>query len=116
MQTPAGKECRHYHADFHRGRNVQECRLIRGNTESMPWKPQDCAKCEVPDILNANASRRLELTATVKTKFMGFGRIVEVKAFCDGKEIDNKDAYTSCGDDRPGLHLFRKALENSDDD
>lgn len=115
MRTPAGKECRHYYEDFHRGRNIQECRLIKYNPESLMWHPSDCAKCLVPAILNANASPNLELKLTVKKRFLGFGRTLEVEAFCRGEPIKLEDAYTGCDQhlkDHPGLDLFRSALED----
>lgn len=114
MRTPAGKECRHYYEDFHRGRNVQECRLIQGNMESLPWRPPDCSKCSVPDILNANASRHLELKVTVAKGLLGFGRKVNVQAFCRGEEIPVQEAYTGCTENSQGLDLFRKALGQDD--
>lgn len=117
MRTPAGKECRHYYEDFHRGRNIQECRLIRDNPDSLPWRPRDCSKCVVPDILNANASRELTLKVTVKTGLLGFGRRVEVEAFCRREPIPLEEAYTGCTErNNPGLDLFRRALEQDDDD
>ncbi len=116
MRTPAGKECGHYYEDYNRGRNIQECRRIKANRNSLPWKPGDCAKCQVPEILYANASPNLELEVTVKPRFIGFGRLVEVKAFCKGEEIPVERAYTGCTEERPGLDVFRQALENSDDD
>lgn len=114
MRTPAGKECRHYYADFHRGRNVQECRLIKANPESLPWRPVDCAKCPVPEILNANASPLLELKVTAKRRMFGFVRYIEVDASCAGKAIPLEEAYTGCDDSkrRLGLELFRQALES----
>ncbi len=115
MRTPAGKECRHYYEDYNRGRNVQECRLIKKNPDSMHWRPGDCSKCAVPDVLNANASTHLELKVTVGTRMMGFGRKVNVEAFCRDEPIPLAQAYTGCGDDRPGLDLFRQALEDIDD-
>jgi hypothetical protein len=117
MRTPAGKECRHYYQDFHRGRNIQECRLIKYNPESRRWHPSDCAKCPVPDILNANANPNLELKLTIKARFLGFGRYPEVEAFCHGKQIPLEDAYTGCTDleENKGLDLFRQALEQIDD-
>ena len=118
MRTPAGKECKHYYEDFNRGRNVQECRAIKANPQSLPWRPVDCSKCPVPEILYANASPDLSLEVTAKTGFLGFGRRVEVKAFCRNQEIPLEEAYTGCdaGRGRPGLDLFRQALEQSDDD
>lgn len=116
MRTPAGKECRHYYEDYNRGRDVQECRLIKQNPDSMHWRPGDCANCPVPDILNANASPHLELKVTVTTRFMGFGRKVQVEAFCRDEPISLSEAYTGCAEDKPGLDLFRQALEDIDED
>lgn len=119
MRTPAGKECRHYYEDYFRGRNVQECRLAKGNPASMRWQPVDCSRCPVPDILNANASQTLELTLTIKPRLFGLGRKVEVEASCAKHRIPIKDAYIGCEQcnaERPGLDLFRKALDQIDDD
>jgi len=114
MKTPAGKECKHYYEDYNRGRNIQECRLIKSNPNSLPWRPVDCSNCPVPDILNANASPRLELTLTVTTRLLGFGRKLDVEAFCDGEQITVEMAYTGCDQAKgsEGLDLFRKALED----
>jgi hypothetical protein len=114
MHTPAGKECRHYYEDFNRGRDVQECRLIQGNPRSMRWHPSDCARCPVPDILNANANPELRLELTVKPRLLGLGRQLEVKAWCRDEPIAVEDAYTGCVEDRPGLDIFRQALEDDD--
>ena len=74
MRTPAGKECRHYYEDYYRGRETQECRLIQANPASLRWKPSDCVKCPVPDILNANSSSDMQLQLTVKPRLLGLGR------------------------------------------
>lgn len=119
MRTPAGKECRYYHEDFHRGRDIQECRLVQGNPESMHWRPGDCSKCPIPEILNANASPDMTLTLTIKPKFMGLGREYEVTATCTKHRIPIDDPYTgcpSCYKERPGLDIFRRAFEQGDDD
>jgi hypothetical protein len=119
MRTPAGKECRYYYADFHRGRDVQECRLIKENPGSARWIPDDCARCVVPEILNANASRDLELKLTVKKGLLGLTRHLEVTAWCAQHRIPIEDPFIGCplcNESRPGLDLFRKALEQSDDD
>jgi hypothetical protein len=39
MRTPAGKECRFYYADYHRGSQKQECRLIARNPDGGRWHP-----------------------------------------------------------------------------
>ena len=117
MKTPAGKECKHYYEDFHRGRDVQECRLAKRNIDSEKWHPNDCKKCPVPDILMANADPDMELTLTIKRGFLGFGRSLEVtaKSLRDGTPIE--DPYVgNLNKNNPGLDLFRQALDDIDDD
>lgn len=119
MRTPAGKECKFYHEDFHRGRNIQECRLVKENAESLRWRPEDCSKCAVPDILNANASPNMELKLTIMPRMLGFGRKLEISAWCLRHRIPIEDPYVGCPKDReenPGLDLFRRALEDQDQD
>jgi hypothetical protein len=119
MQTPAGKECRHYYEDFHRGRNIQECRLVKENPESFPWLPRDCNRCPVPDILNANASPNLELKLTIKPRLLGLGRDLQVTAYCRKHRIPIEDAFVGCpycAAERPSLDVFRQAFEQDDDD
>jgi hypothetical protein len=120
MRTPAGRECRFYHEDFHRGREIMECRLVRANPESARWQPRDCAKCPVPDILNANASPDMELTLTIKPKFLGLSREMKVTATCMRHRVPITDPYIGCpqcNESRSkGLDLFRQALEQPDND
>jgi len=116
MRTPAGKECVFYYEDFHRGRSVQECRIPKSE-ESAIWQPRDCAKCPVPAILLANASPHLELIATIKAGFLGFGRKVIVSAHCAKHHIPIEDPYTGClqcNQERPGLSIFAEALKDID--
>lgn len=118
MRTPAGKECRHYHQDFHRGRNVQECRLNQANQNSLRWRPSDCNLCPVPAILNANASPNLALTLTIDRRLLGFGRKLSVEAHCLKHRIPIEDAYIGCSEclkERgDALDLFRQALKGDD--
>ncbi len=119
MRTPAGSECRFYYQDFHRGRNLQECRNIKANPASLAWQPSDCARCPVPSILNANSSPDLELTVTVKTHLLGLRRRVEVSAFCIRHQIPIENPYVGCpldAQERNGLDIFRAALDSDDPD
>ncbi len=105
MKTPVGKECRFYYADFHRGRNRQECRLLL-KAQPAQWRSTDCARCPVPDILWANASEYLELRAHLEPGFLGIGRKVRVTAYCTKHQIAVEDPYAgcdSCAAERPGL-------------
>lgn len=118
MRTPAGKDCRFYYQDYNRGRNQHECRLIKGNRDSLPWQPKYCAQCPVPDILNANASPDLELTLTVRPRLIGLGRKLEISAFCIKHRIPIEDPYVGCPRciaERPGLDVFKQALDHIDD-
>lgn len=116
MRTPAGKECRFYYEDYNRGRNLQECRLIRANPASLPWRPSDCSQCRVPEILNANASPYLELTLTKAPVFLGLGRKLEVKASCTKHRIPIDDPFIGCPrcNAERGLDIFQRALDSDD--
>lgn len=112
MLTPAGRECRFYYQDYHRGHSEEDCRLIRANPRSTSWQQKDCANCPVPDILLANSSPDLVLEATVKEGILGLGRKVEVTAFCSRHLIDVEKPEVGCPKcamERPGLReLFGK--------
>jgi len=115
MRTPAGKECRHYYADFARGRSLQECRLAKANPESQPWTPKLCALCPVPEILQANSSPDLQLTLTIGSRLFGIGRKLMVSAACLRHHVAVVDPYIGCPQcnaERPGLDAFLKALES----
>jgi hypothetical protein len=106
MITPAGRECRFYYENFHRGHSDQECRLVQNNPRSAPWQPSDCGNCPVPDILLANSNPNLVLEGTVKKGLLGLNRHVEVKAFCSRHLIDvaqPKVGCPLCAQERPGL-------------
>ncbi len=119
MRTPAGKECQHYHEDFHRGRNIQECRLNKENPNSLRWRPSDCKQCPVPDILNANASPNMELMLTIKPRLLGIGRQIDVTASCIKHHVEIEDPFVGCPQcnaERPGLDIFWQALDQDDND
>ena len=118
MRTPAGKDCRYYYADFHRGRDVQECRLVKQNPDSLAWRPGDCMLCNVPDILNANASPDLELHLMIKSRMLGMRRDLIVQASCVRHRVPIENPYVGCPQcnaERSGLDVFWKALEQDDD-
>ena len=82
MRTPAGSECPFYYADFHRGRQLQECRLVARTDGGGRWAPDLCARCRVPAIHLANACPNLVLEARVQPGFLGLRRGVRVSATC----------------------------------
>jgi hypothetical protein len=106
MITPAGKECKYYHEDYHRGRDIQECRLLKG-TRGPRWKPSDCNNCPVPEILWANASPHLVLEGEINAGLLGLGRRVIVEAHCrkHGIPIDDpRVGCMECAAERPNLN------------
>ena len=118
MRTPAGTECDLFYEDFHRGRDIQECRAHKSEKSAL-WQPKDCAKCPVPDILRANSSPNLELELTIQRAILGLGHKVKVRAWCAKHEIDIENPFTGCtqcNEERPGLNLFAEALEELEDD
>lgn len=106
MKTPAGKECRFYYENFHRGHSDQECRLLQNNPKSPDWRSGDCTNCPVPAILQANSSPDLVLEGMVRQGILGFNRRVEVRAFCSKHLIDVPKPQVGCPQcarERPGL-------------
>lgn len=81
MRTPAGTDCRYYYEDFNRGRALQECRLIAQNRRSLPWTPELCGKCPVPEVLRANGSPDLRLELSVQKRF-GLIKGLHLEAYC----------------------------------
>jgi hypothetical protein len=97
MITPAGTECRYYYADYFRGRERQECRLIDQNPRSEGWKPELCRGCPVPGILRANACPHLVLEGSVVKRFLGLKRQVIVSAVCAKYLTEVPEPHVGCG-------------------
>lgn len=109
MKTPAGKECKFYYEDFHRGRERQECRLLQRTRDSLPWQPADCYKCPVPDILWANACEDMKLELKIKSGFLGLGRKHDLSATCLKTFEDIEDPMVGCSEctgSRVDLSIF----------
>lgn len=97
MRTPAGKECKYFYGDYYRGRNVEECRLLKAAGQR--WTPDLCQTCPVPAIHLANACEFLQLRATVARPLAAiFQRRVQVKAFCDKTKRVVVEPQIGCGE------------------
>ena len=110
MRTPAGTECPFYYQDFHRGRSIQECRLIKRTPNGGNYTPDLCARCRVPRIVLANACKSLVLEARVVSSFFGLRRRVEVSAMCTRTLEDVPEPEIGCGQ----CHLDLPELINSE--
>ena len=97
MRTPYGKECHYYFADYYRGRNTQECRLIQANPDSEAWKPALCQSCPVPGILLANACPNLALRARVSKALFGLLQKVDIAAACREYRVAVDQPKVGCG-------------------
>jgi hypothetical protein len=110
MITPAGTECRYYYADYFRGREREECRLIDQNPKSEAWRPELCKNCPVPGILRANACPNLVMEGRVEKGFLGLSRKVAVSAVCSKYLVEVDKPQVGCGhchEERAGAELFR---------
>jgi hypothetical protein len=97
VRTPAGFDCKYFYANYFRGRNKQECRLVAGNSESERWNPGLCRTCPVPGLLRANACGSLVLDGRVVKTWGGLGRKVVVSAACTKTLQDVPRPEAGCG-------------------
>lgn len=106
MRTPFGVECAFFYGDYYRGRNQEECRLIKSSAHSDPWTTSLCKDCPVPGILRANACKNMVLEATVDKGFLGLKKHVKVTAFCTLSKKVVDEPYVGCGICHPmDIHL-----------
>jgi len=95
MRTPAGTGCTYYYEDFHRGREIQECRA-RISGSSRPWTVSDCESCSVPTILASNGDQALQLTLTFRTGLLGRRKPPHVEAWCSRHAVQVPDPSHGC--------------------
>jgi hypothetical protein len=97
MKTPAGRECPHFYGDYYRGRNVEECRLLKINGQD--WSRDLCKTCPVPDITRANSCQHMQLKVVVSRSFFTFfQRRVQVSAFCEKTKRTVNEPQIGCGE------------------
>jgi len=98
MRTPAGKECRFFYGDYYRGRDYEECRLLNSASPALPWKPNLCQTCPVPEILLANACTHLILEPRLDRSFPLLKQQVKVTAECTKTLRSGFDPHIGCGE------------------
>jgi hypothetical protein len=104
MRTPAGKECKYFYGDYYRGKNLEECRLLKD--ANLEWAPRLCERCPIPDILLANSCENLVYTPEVKKAFFLSKSQVEVTAYCTTTNQVVKEPRIGCGECHPALNNF----------
>lgn len=97
MKTPAGQECPYFHGDYYRGRNVEECRLLKASGQR--WSSDLCKTCPVPAIARANSCKYMQLQANVsRSAFAFFQRRVQVSAYCEKSQRNVAEPHIGCGE------------------
>lgn len=104
MHTPDGKECRYFYGDYYRGREHEECRLLKDS--ALPWKPVLCETCPVPEILLSNACNHMVLEPKLIRPFPYFRQQVEVRSYCLQSKRGNFDPHIGCGQCHPLPPVF----------
>lgn len=98
MRTPAGFECDYFYADYFRGRNKQECRLVLHSSQpGEKWRPDVCRTCPVPKILWANACPQMVLEGRIVKQWFGLKLQMRVTAFCKRVQQPVKEPPIGCG-------------------
>jgi hypothetical protein len=87
------KSCRFYYEDSYRKSPKKECRLIRLNPDSEPWRERLCRKCPVPEILERNPCTNLALEAEAGSRWGLLSRLT-VFAVCTVKMEKLADPMT----------------------
>lgn len=96
MKTPAGRECPHFYGDYFRGRNVEECRLLK--SQGLPWAPALCASCPVPEIARANSCQYMKLKVRIARPISAvFQKRVQVDAYCEKSKLQVGEPQIGCG-------------------
>jgi hypothetical protein len=114
MRTPAGKECRYFYGDYHRGRKREECRLLAAASPPERWTPDLCFTCPVPDMLQANACEHMDLEVRVERPFPFIKRRVAVYAYCTKTNRDVPEPHIGCGECHPIPDIFMGEFGDSD--
>jgi hypothetical protein len=111
MLTPAGKECPHFYGDYYRGRHMERCRLLEAH--ALQWTADLCAKCPVPEILQANACENQHLTPRLEKPLFFLRPQVQVAAHCRKCECDVATPEIGCGQCHPLPSVFVVGQEAS---
>ena len=97
MKTPAGNECPWFYGDYYRGRNNEECRLLKASGGQ--WSRDLCRTCPVPRITQANSCQYMKLGANVTRPLAAFfQRRVQVRARCEKTAREVAEPEIGCGD------------------
>jgi hypothetical protein len=104
MLTPAGKECKYFYGDYFRGRNIEECRLLKD--QGLEWSASLCEECPVPEILSANSCEHQQLLPELKRPLFFMRPKVAITAYCTKSNQPVSEPRLGCGQCHPNLPEF----------
>jgi hypothetical protein len=84
-------DCPFYYADYYRGREKEECRLLLRNPRSRPWRRALCGSCPVPDLMRRTDCLDLALEAEVGRRFLILDQVQVTYAVCLRHRMELKD-------------------------
>ena len=112
MRTPAGKECRYFYGNYHRGRSQEECRLLSSANPPLTWRSVMCNTCPVPAILLANACESMVLEPRFVRPLKIKKLQVAVRTYCSKTQRAGFDPHIGCGE----CHSLTKIFEEGPGD
>jgi len=111
MKNPTGIECSHFFGDYFRGKNREECRLLKSATPPLPWQHSTCENCPVPGILRANSCEHMQLEPALNRPFPFFPLRVEVSATCRKTHQSVQEPHIGCGECHQLPDVFLNATD-----
>ena len=104
MTSPSpSRRCRFLFQDYHRGNEIQRCRLCRPPGQKESWGADVCRKCPVSKLLQADPCAHLALEGRIERRWMFF-RGMRVYSVCTARlrEISQPaSCQASCSDYQP---------------
>lgn len=95
MRTPAGAECGFYYEDLHRGAEQRQCRAPKA-PGSLAWRPPDCGRCPVPEILLRSGGPDFGVRITIRALPFGLARSVRAECWCDRHLLEVAEPLEGC--------------------
>lgn len=80
--------------------------MLDSASPPLPWSPDMCRTCPVPDILRANACDNMILDPHVDRPFPFIRRQVSVSSYCLKTKREGFDPHLGCGECHPLPPVF----------
>lgn len=111
MKTPSGRDCGYFYGDYFRGKNLEECRLLK--EFGLVWQASYCQSCPIPEIVQANACENMQFTPTLKRPLPLMKKQVQIDTFCTKCNCQVKTPHIGCGKCHPLLDTFKVGTDDT---